>query len=36
MLAGALVAKHRDDARDDASERDENVQTNDYQEEWGI
>jgi hypothetical protein len=34
MPAGTLVAQHRDDARDDASERDENVQTNKRQEKW--
>jgi hypothetical protein len=34
MPAGTLVAQHRHNARDDASERDENVQTNKRQEKW--
>jgi hypothetical protein len=34
MPAGTLVAQYRDHSRDNASERDENVQTDKRQEKW--
>jgi hypothetical protein len=36
VLAGALVTQHRNYTRNDASERDENMQTDKRQEKWRV